>query len=325
MPVIEVDQLIREFRVHGNTQGSFRLLKRLFTQGGSVKRVVDNVSFSIEKGEFVGYIGPNGAGKSTTIKILSGVLVPTNGKVLVNGIEPYKQRKVHSRNIGVVFGQRTQLWWDLPLIESFKLLGKIYNIPSERFKANLNLFTELLDMESFLKTPVRQLSLGQRMRGDITAALLHDPDILFLDEPTIGLDLVAKEKIQNFLKRINKEKKVTIILTTHNLDDIERLCSRVIFINKGKVHFDGSSQEMIQSFGEHRYIVVEAKDWNKETWQGPDIEKVENGNIWFRVHDDTEIAIIIKKLADIMTIQNLTIKEPKIEDIIMQMYTTSRR
>lgn len=318
--VIEVEKLVREFKVHGEARGSFRLIKKLFSQGGERKRVVDEVSFTIQKGEFIGYIGPNGAGKSTTIKMLSGVLVPTSGSVRVMGLEPHKQRKEHAKHIGVVFGQRTQLWWDLPLKDSFYLLGKIYNIPEQRYKENLDLFCDILDLGSFLHTPVRQLSLGQRMRGDIAASLIHDPQVLFLDEPTIGLDLLAKERIQDFLQTINREKQITILLTTHNLDDIEKLCRRVIFIDHGKVLFDGSSLEMIRTFGDKKYVVVESNGWSPERWKGPVPDKIEPNELWFGVEDDAEIAPMIRRLSDLLPIHNLTVREPKIEDIMKELY-----
>ncbi|AJY75059.1 ABC transporter ATP-binding protein [Paenibacillus beijingensis] len=320
MDIIVAKNLVRQFHSKPKPTGSFKLLKAIFSFQKETKNVVNNVTFTVRKGDIVGYIGPNGAGKSTTIKMLSGVLVPTSGTVHVNGMEPHKNRKQHARHIGVVFGQRTQLWWDLPLIESFKLLGKIYDVPKERFERNLEMFTDILDMSSFLKTPVRQLSLGQRMRGDIAAALLHEPEILFLDEPTIGLDIMAKEKIQTFLQQINKEKEITIILTTHNLDDIEKLCRRVIFIDKGKVLFDGGTEELAAEFEGHRYLVVDAPNWDEAAWSGPPVERRENNQLFFRIEDDKQVAPMIKQLTDLLDIHNLTVQEPKIDDVIKQLY-----
>ncbi|QWU17928.1 ABC-2 type transport system ATP-binding protein [Paenibacillus sophorae] len=320
MDIIVADHLVRQFDSKKKPTGSFKLLKAVFSLKKESKNVVDNVSFTVRKGEIVGYIGPNGAGKSTTIKMLSGVLVPTSGTVLVKGLEPYKNRKQHAGHIGVVFGQRTQLWWDLPLIESFKLLGKIYDVPKERFQRNLEMFTDILDMSSFLSTPVRQLSLGQRMRGDIAAALLHEPEILFLDEPTIGLDIMAKEKIQSFLQKINKEKEITIILTTHNMDDIEKLCHRVIFIDKGQILFDGSAEVMTAEFGGFRYLVVDAPNWDEAAWNGPPVERREDNQLFFRIEDDKQVASMIKQLTDLLDIHNLTVQEPKIDDVIKQLY-----
>ncbi|NJJ41975.1 ATP-binding cassette domain-containing protein [Paenibacillus apii] len=320
MDIIVADHLVRQFHTRKKPEGSFKLLKSVFSMKKETKNVVDRVSFTVRKGDIVGYIGPNGAGKSTTIKMLSGVLVPTSGTVHVKGLEPHKNRKQHAGNIGVVFGQRTQLWWDLPLIESFKLLGKIYDVPEDRFRRNLEMFTDILDMSSFLSTPVRQLSLGQRMRGDIAAALLHEPEILFLDEPTIGLDIMAKEKIQSFLQKINKEKEITIILTTHNMDDIEKLCHRVIFIDKGQILFDGSTEVMTAEFGGFRYLVVDAPNWDEAAWNGPPVERREDSQLFFRIEDDKQVAPMIKQLTDLIDIHNLTVQEPKIEDVIKQLY-----
>ncbi|MBM7564931.1 ABC transporter ATP-binding protein [Paenibacillus sacheonensis] len=320
MAVIEVNHLIRDFKIGGGGGGSLRLLHRLLGRSKTLKRVVDDISFTIEEGDFVGYLGPNGAGKSTTIKMLSGVLVPTAGIVRVLGLEPFRHRKANAGSIGVVFGQRTQLWWDLPLRDSFKLLGAVYRVEPERLQRNIALFTELLDMGGFLDTPVRQLSLGQRMRGDIAASLLHDPKILFLDEPTIGLDIVAKENIQQFLKQINREKKVTVILTTHNLDDIERLCKRVIFIDKGRVLFDGSAEGMTERFGGQRYLVLDTEHFDERTWDGPPIARREDNQLWFSIHDDKEIASMVAAASERVAVHNLTVKEPRIEDIIKQLY-----
>lgn len=209
---------------------------------------VENLSFSIDEGEFVGFLGPNGSGKSTTIKMLTGILNPTSGKITVSGIEPYKERTKNAFHIGVVFGQRTQLWWDLPPIDSFKLLGKIYRVPPKRFEHNLNSFIKRIDLGDCLYTPVRKLSLGQKMRCELVAAFLHDPKILFLDEPTIGLDVFAKEAIRSFLKEMNREQGTTILLTTHDLDDVKNLCRRLIVIDKGHLLVDDSLQSIQHRF-----------------------------------------------------------------------------
>ncbi|AKR38863.1 ATP-binding cassette domain-containing protein [Bacillus cereus] len=322
MSFIEVKDLVREFRIPKKGENFFQ---SMFSRGGTVKRVVDHLNFSIEKGEFVAYLGPNGAGKSTTIKMLSGVLVPTSGTVTVNGIEPYKKRKHYSRNIGVVFGQRSQLWWDLPLIDSFKLLAKIYNLPKNQFESKLEVFTEILDMKSFLYTHVRKLSLGQRMRGDIAAALLHDPEILFLDEPTIGLDIIAKEKIYSFLKRMNQEMKITVLLTTHYMDDVETLCDRVIFIDDGKVVFDGSKEQLTKLFGENKHIVVKTNEnasiplLNKG-W----LYKVVENEIWIPINHDTQIPSLLQEISEIVPVHSLNIREPKIEDIVKKIYVRKK-
>src|SRR4051795_4896531 len=252
MALIDVEDLRKTFRVavrHGGRLGAFKTLLR--REYRSIP-AVDGVSFQLEAGEMVGYIGPNGAGKSTTIKMLTGILVPTSGHIVVDGRVPHQQRVEHVRRIGVVFGQRTQLWWDLPTIDSFELLRHIYRIPEARWRANLREFVELLDLGPFLETPVRQLSLGQRMRADLVAALLHEPAILFLDEPTIGLDVVAKERIRQFLADINRARGVTVLLTTHDLEDITRLCQRVVLIDHGHVIYDGGLEDLRTRFGRQR-------------------------------------------------------------------------
>jgi ABC-2 type transport system ATP-binding protein len=239
MPIIEVRDLRKVFRSAKRQPGIAGTLRTLFSREYVDKVAVTGVTMSLEPGELVGYIGPNGAGKSTTIKMLTGILVPTSGLVRVAGVVPYEQRTRNAANIGVVFGQRSQLYWDLPLIESFELLRAIYGIPRERYRANLDHFVALLEMGDFLGTPVRQLSLGQRMRGDFAAAMLHDPKVVFLDEPTIGLDVVAKESIRTFIAEVNRERGTTFILTTHDLADVERLCRRIVLIDDGRLIFDG--------------------------------------------------------------------------------------
>ena len=207
---------------------------------------VDGISLDIQRGEMVACLGPNGAGKSTTIKMLTGILVPSSGKAEVLGMEPHRRRRTVAQRIGVVFGQRTQLWWDLPLRDSFDLLRHIYRIPRKRFAHNLQEFTDLLQLEEFIDTPVRQLSLGQRMRGDLAAALLHDPEVLYLDEPTIGLDVVAKHRVRSFVRELNQQRGVTVLLTTHDMADVERLCSRLLIIDHGRLLYDGSVERMRQ-------------------------------------------------------------------------------
>jgi ABC-2 type transport system ATP-binding protein len=224
MTIIEVNNVVKEYRTPKRQPGLFGAVRTLFTRQYDTKQAVAGISFTAAKGELLGYIGPNGAGKSTTIKLLTGILVPTSGEVKVAGLVPWQARQQNALNIGVVFGQRSQLWWDLPLIESFKLMGKMYRVERERYTRNLARFREILGLDEFMHTPVRQLSLGQRMRGDLAAAMLYNPGILYLDEPTIGLDVLAKERIRVFIEEINREEGTTVILTTHDLDDLERLC-----------------------------------------------------------------------------------------------------
>ncbi len=249
MALIEARGLTKEFKIFNRREGVLGAFKDLFKRDYRPLKAVDNIDFLVEEGEMVGYIGANGAGKSTTIKMLTGILVPTAGWVEVNGYVPYRDREVYTKQIGVVFGQRSQLWWDIAVIESFKLLRRVYDVSREDFRRRLELFDEILELKELLYLPVRKLSLGQRMRCDLAAALLHNPKILFLDEPTIGLDVLAKSKIRDFLKEVNTEYKTTIILTTHDLGDIEALCPRVAIIDKGKMLYDGSVEELYAQWG----------------------------------------------------------------------------
>src|SRR5512136_858932 len=260
MSIIAVSQLCKDFQVFRHHRGLTGAFRNLFTREFRTVNAVNDVSFSIERGELVGYLGPNGAGKSTTIKMLTGILVPTSGEILVNGRVPWKERTAHAREIGVVFGQRTNLWWDLPVIESFDLLHHIYRVPEQRYYQNLLKFQDLLGLGEFMHTPVRSLSLGQRMRADLAAALLHDPKLVFLDEPTIGLDVVAKERIRQFIHSVNRERGVTVILTTHDLGDVEKLCQRVLMIDRGRLLFDGALAELRERFGGERELVVDLAD-----------------------------------------------------------------
>jgi ABC-2 type transport system ATP-binding protein len=242
--MIVTRDLRKTFRIARRRPGVLGGLRSLVNPMVREVVAVDGISLAIEPGEMVACLGPNGAGKSTTIKMLTGILVPSSGSVQVFGLQPHRQRRRVARRIGVVFGQRTQLWWDLPLRDSFDLLRHIYRVPAERFEANMREFSELLDLDTFMDTPVRQLSLGQRMRGDLAAALLHDPDVLYLDEPTIGLDVVAKHRVRSFLRELNEDRGVTVLLTTHDMADVERLCSRLLIIDHGKLLFDGGVDQM---------------------------------------------------------------------------------
>lgn len=249
MPVIEVRGLTREFKIFKRREGVRGAFMDLFHREYRVLKAVDGIDFFVEAGEMVGYIGANGAGKSTTIKMLTGILVPTAGDIRVRGYVPYKERERYTRHIGVVFGQRSQLWWDIAVIESYRLLRRIYHISEKDFKARLDMFNDILGLAEFLHLPVRKLSLGQKMRCELAAALLHNPGILFLDEPTIGLDVLAKARIRDFLKDINREFKTTVILTTHDLGDIEALCPRVAIIDRGRMLFDGAVDNLYTQWG----------------------------------------------------------------------------
>ena len=242
--MIEFNDICKTYRVARRESGLGNAVKSLFKREYSTINAINHISFSIDNGEMVGYIGPNGAGKSSTIKILSGILMPDSGTCLVNGQVPWKDRKEYVRQIGVVFGQRSQLWWDIPVIDSFELLQTIYSIPAPKYRNKLDELTQLLHLEEILKTPTRQLSLGQRMRCELAASLLHEPKLLFLDEPTIGLDAVSKIAVRDFIKKLNEEHKTTVILTTHDMQDIEAITRRVILIGKGQKLLDGTLEDL---------------------------------------------------------------------------------
>jgi ABC-2 type transport system ATP-binding protein len=322
MPIIETRELRKVFRSVKRTPGAGGALKTLFSREYVDKVAVTGVTMSLEAGELVGYIGPNGAGKSTTIKMLTGILVPTSGDVRVAGITPYAKRSENARNIGVVFGQRSQLYWDLPLIESFELLRAIYDVPWPRYRENLAAFTKLLEMDEFMQTPVRQLSLGQRMRGDFAAAMLHDPKIVFLDEPTIGLDVVAKESIRTFVAEVNQQRGTTFILTTHDLADVERLCRRIVLIDKGTLIFDGEIETLRDQYGTHRTLVVElCSPETSVAMDGTEAELTSPTTARFRFDRRTMSAEqLIRHVADRYPVSDISIEEPELESIIVRIY-----
>jgi ABC-2 type transport system ATP-binding protein len=314
MALIEVEDLARTFTVR-------RKAGRLRRTTDLVHAVRD-LSFAVDRGEMVGYIGPNGAGKSTTVKMLTGILVPTSGRLSVAGIDPSRHRVELTRRIGVVFGQRTTLWWDLPLRDSFDLLRRIYRVDTDRHRRNLAEFTELLGLGDLLDTPVRQLSLGQRMRGDIAAALLHDPEILYLDEPTIGLDVVSKGRLREFLRTVNAERDVTLLLTTHDLQDIEQLCSRVMVIDHGSLVYDGTLAGLHDEGSSSRTLVVDLVD------EAPPIEvpgaavaRVEGPRQWLTFPAGASAAPVVAAVAASYDVADLSIQEPDIEDVIRQIYS----
>jgi len=322
MPLIQVANLYKEFRVAKHHRGAWGAVKNLFTTEYRVVRAVDDVSFQVEAGELVGYLGPNGAGKSTTIKMLTGILVPSSGEVNIGGHVPWKDRVAYVRGIGVVFGQRTNLWWDLPVIESLDLLRHVYRIPADRYAQNLAEFRELLGLDEFLHTPVRSLSLGQRMRADLAGALLHEPHIIFLDEPTIGLDVVAKERIRQFVKAINRERGVTVILTTHDLGDVEKLCERVLMIDRGKLLFDGSPGELVRRFGGERELVVDfAEDYASVEIEGARVADRADRRVTYRfARGSISASELIQRLSAQYRILDLSVQEPQIEDTVRKIY-----
>jgi ABC-2 type transport system ATP-binding protein len=315
--MIEVEAVEKTFVVR-ERRGRLRRARREV-------RAVDGVSFRVEPGELVGYVGPNGAGKSTTVKMLTGVLVPSAGRVSVAGFDPTRQRVRLARRIGVVFGQRVQLWWDLPLQDSFELLRHIYRVPEARYRENLDAFVELLELGPLLATPVRQLSLGQRMRGELTAALLHDPELLFLDEPTIGLDVVAKARVREFLAAQNRERGLTVLLTTHDLGDIERLCRRLIVIDHGRVIYDGDLESLKARYGPERTLVVDLEEPAPPLEiEGARVVRVEGPRQWLAFRrDEVSAARVAAAVAERARLVDLALEEPDIEDVIRRIYTGS--
>lgn len=321
--MIEVKNLTKEFKTYNAKNGFWGAIVSGFFRKSTYTKAVDSISFSIRKGEFVGYVGENGAGKSTTIKVLTGILVPTSGQAFVNNIIPYENRRENAKIIGVVFGQRTQLWWDLAVRESFDLLKSIYKIPEDRYKKNMETFFDILHIDKYLDTPVRKLSLGQRMRCDLAASLLHDPEILFLDEPTIGLDVIAKDAVRLFLKKINKQKGTTIILTTHDMTDIEHLCERIIILDKGKIVFDGKTDLLKKHYGQYRVLEIEFQ--NKFSGlngvEGIKLLREEGYKKWVRF-DSRKLSAsdVISAIAVNYLIKDLSTHETTVEDIIKSIY-----
>jgi ABC-2 type transport system ATP-binding protein len=315
--IVEVRDLRREFVVRRKA-GRVRRLRQ-------VVAAVDGISFGIEAGECVGYIGANGAGKSTTIKMLTGILVPTSGTVRVCGLEPVRQRTALARRVGVVFGQRSQLWWDLPLRDSFRLLAAIHRLAGPRWQPRLAECVELLEMEPFLDTPVRQLSLGQRMRGEVTAALLHSPELLVLDEPTIGLDLLSKERLRSFLVRERRERGTTVLLTTHDLPDIERLCDRILVVDHGRLAYDGTLPGLVARVGAERVLVVDLVEPGPplDDVPGTTLQSVEGDGL--RQHlafrpEETTAAEVVAAVSARAALRDLTVTEPDIEDVVRRLY-----
>jgi ABC-2 type transport system ATP-binding protein len=287
-------------------------------------RAVDTLSFTVPRGEMVGYIGPNGAGKSTTIKMLTGILTPSAGRIRVAGIEPARERSRLAHRIGVVFGQRTTLWWDLPLIDSYRLMQRMYRIKYSRYQANLRRCVELLELDDLLETPVRQLSLGQRMRGDIAAALLHDPEVLYLDEPTIGLDVVSKVKVRQFLRDLNAEQGTTVLLTTHDLTDIEQLCRRVMVIDHGRLMYDGELTGLHEVEGgavaERTLVVDLERELPPLDVESARVVRVEGARQWLAFPAGQSAAPLVARIAERYPLADLSVREPDIESVIARMY-----
>lgn len=322
MEIIRVENLVKEFKVNKKKPGITGALINLIKPDRQKFRAVDNISFSVKKGEIVGYIGPNGAGKSTTVKMLAGILHPTSGSISICGISPHEDRKAVVGRLGVVFGQRTQLYWDVRLGESFELLKRIYKIDNATYRKNMEMINDVLKIDELVDKPVRQLSLGQRMRGDLAAAILHSPEILFLDEPTIGLDIEAKHSIRNFIHDINRLNQVTVILTTHDLDDVEQLCSRLIVINHGIIVEDGPLDVLVRKLAPERILSVElASPCEDIQHANAKVISREALKVTYSF-DRNEItaASLISELSSRLPIRDLSVKEPDIEDTVRKLY-----
>lgn len=326
-PLIHVHDLCKHFRTFRRREGLLGSIQNLFVREYKTVAAVDRVSFSIEQGESVGYIGPNGAGKSTTIKMLTGILVPTSGEIRINGFVPHRQRRDYVKTIGVVFGQRTQLWWDIAVIESFKLLRRIYGVSQRDFDQRMERFNEVLNISDYLYTPVRKLSLGERMRCDLAAALLHNPPLLFLDEPTIGLDVVAKDRIRRFLHAVNREFRTTILLTTHDLDDIEELCRRIMIIDHGRVLYDGPLDRLKEQLLRTKLVKFVLKDIAQAAGvagfarDGLELERVDE--LTFRIRFDRHrvaTSDLIRQILSTVEVRDLLIEDEPIEEIIKRIY-----
>lgn len=321
--IIEVKNLSREFKTYQRKEGLAEALKSLFFREYKIKKAVDKISFTINKGELVGYIGPNGAGKSTTIKMMVGILVPSSGYVKIMGFNPWLQRKDYVSNIGVVLGQKSQLWWDLPPVDTFSLIRAIYDIPKKEFDKRLEELTKMLNVKDISKTPVRNLSLGERMRCEFIASMLHNPKILFLDEPTIGLDAVAKDEIREFIKRINKKNKTTVILTTHNMEEIEELCKRIIMIDKGKIIYDGPLKNIRKKHVKTKRVTVELGEKNKDLTLPQGCSLISSKGYKYEIEVNvgkSSVSSLVSYLINNFDVYDISIEEPKIEKIIKSIY-----
>ena len=322
-PIIEVKNLKKTFKTHKREEGFISAVKSLFKREYEIKDALKGISFNIERGEIVGFIGPNGAGKSTAIKAMSGVLYPTSGTVKILGFVPWEQREDYVKHIGVVFGQKHQLYWDLPAIDTFWLHQKIYDIPKEEFQKRLDRMIEILDMEKIIKVPVRDLSLGERMKCQIVSALLHNPEIVFLDEPTIGLDVVAKERFRDFIIEINEKNKTTFIVTTHDMGDIEKLCKRIIIINHGLIIYDDLLEKIKKFYINKKIFDIKLETKARKKFQMESCKVISEEDYSMKIEADTEkrsISKIIGYLISNFDIADVTISDPPIEEIIRKIY-----
>lgn len=320
--IIRVANLVKTFELQQRRSGAFSGLRSFVAPIKRTVKAVNGVNISIEPGELVGYLGPNGAGKSTTIKILTGLLVPTSGEVVSAGFVPWKERTAYVAHIGAVFGQRSTLWWDLPVSDSFDLLRDMYSVPRQRFDGSLKAFRELLEMDDFIESPVRSLSLGQRMRAELAAALLHEPELVFLDEPTIGLDVVAKERIRDFIQYLNRERGTTVLLTTHDLSDIERLCERVIILDQGHILYDGALSRLVERFESGRQLVVRVSDESPAgIIEGIPHPEVRERELTY-TFDPHQISApeMIQRVTQQLDVIDLEVRRPALENTIRRIY-----
>lgn len=326
MAIIEVKDLVKTYKIIEKEDGLVGYFKNLIRPKYKELTAVNHINFEIQKGELVGYIGENGAGKSTTIKMLTGLLTPTSGEIVVNGLVPNEKRIQNNKNIGAVFGQKTQLWWDLPVIESFRLIKKMFKISENEYRKNLKRFTEILDLEDLLDKQVKNLSLGQKMRCEIAATFLHNPKIVYLDEPTIGLDVFVKENIRKFIKEINKEKKTTVILTTHDLKDIEDVCDRIILLDRGQIIYDGEKQKFKDIYGKYTLaeLIVSSKNLSiKDKLKSNNFEIIEENENKMKIkfkHDETTIVKIMNDISEYCVIEDIHMRESELEDILKEIY-----
>lgn len=323
--LINVETVGKDFIICKREKGFVNSIKNFINRKKEIKRAVHDLNFSIKSGDIIGYIGPNGAGKSTTIKMMSGILTPTTGKILLDGIEPYNNRRKIAHKIGVVFGQRTQLQWDLPVIDSFELMKEIYSIPKEKYEMRYKELIELFDMKEFIEIPVRQLSLGQRMRADIALSLLHDPDILFLDEPTIGLDATAKEVIRLQIQRLADNKNKIVILTSHDMEDVETVCNRIIYIDKGEKYFDGSVEEFKKNYNQLRFINFVFEDKVDGSFipklQNVSIEKISGSSLTLSFdREKAKVKDILEIINQNFLIKDFWVEDEKIDDVVRRAY-----
>ena len=322
MDIINVKNLCKSYKVVKRDSGFKNALKSFFKREYKIIRAVDDISFTIGKGEIVGYIGPNGAGKSTTIKMLSGILKPDSGEITINGMNPTEDRIKYVKEIGVVFGQKSQLWWDIPAIESFDLLRDIYKVPDDEYIKTRDELIDLLELHEIVKKPVRQLSLGERMKCELIASLLHNPKILFLDEPTIGLDAISKVIVRDFIKKFNKDKKVTVILTTHDMADIESLASRVIVIGNGKKLYDGNIDDIKRKYSNEKIVEIYYDNWKKiPNIKNTEIISNDNGVIKIKI-DNKEVTAsdVTMEYSKVCEIKDINVLSSPIDDIIYKLY-----